>query len=111
MYFFGFSRYANYRAISYRSHTVILDGTHQSVFFPCDTLLLVGIGVGEAFNLTGLAAEQAVQIWADLVAFAFLQVVALSASRLEETSALLSVTWMRVLVSISYHMCHCVICQ
>jgi hypothetical protein len=45
-----------------------------------DTLLLVCLGVGEARDLTALAAEEAVQVRSDLVALALLQVVALRAS-------------------------------
>jgi hypothetical protein len=45
-----------------------------------DALLLVGLGVGEAGNLTTLAAEKTVQVGSDLVALALLQVMALRAS-------------------------------
>ena len=34
--------------------------TYQSLLVPRDTLLLVGVGVGETLNLTGLAAEETV---------------------------------------------------
>jgi hypothetical protein len=54
--------------------------------------LLVGVGVGEALNLTRLAAEDTVELRADLVALAGLQSVALSAAGLEKVGALLVVT-------------------
>lgn len=62
-------------------------GTNQSVLFPFDAFLLICVGVGEALDLTGLTAEQTVQVGSDLVAFAFLQVMALRASCLSSTSA------------------------
>lgn len=55
-------------------------GTNKSSLFPLDALLLVCVGVREAFNLAGLAAEQTVEVGADLVPFTLLQVVALRAS-------------------------------
>lgn len=66
--------------------------TYKSVLVPLDALLLVGIGVGVAVDGTGLAAEESVERGADLVTAAGLEGVALSATGLEETSALLSVT-------------------
>jgi hypothetical protein len=54
--------------------------------------LLVGVGVGEALDLTRLAAEDTVELRADLVALAGLQSVALSAAGLEKVGALLVVT-------------------
>jgi hypothetical protein len=45
-----------------------------------DTLLLIGLGVGEAWNLTTLAAEETVQVRTDLVALTLFQVMALRAS-------------------------------
>lgn len=54
--------------------------------------MLVGVGVGETLNLTGLAAEETVQSRADLVALTLLQGVALSATGLEEVGTLLGVT-------------------
>jgi hypothetical protein len=39
----------------------------QSVFAPLDTRLLVGTGVGVSIGLTGLAAEEAVEIGSLLV--------------------------------------------
>lgn len=87
MYFLGFSRYSN---------CVVSDGcaklsvhgraaavkTYESLLVPLNTLLLVGVRVGESVNGTGLASEEAVKVRADLVALAFLQVMALSASGL-----------------------------
>ena len=67
--------------------------TYETVLVPRDALLLVGVGVGEALDLAGLAAEEAVQRRADLVALAVLQGVALGAPRLEEVGTLLGVTW------------------
>ena len=68
--------------------------TYQRVLVPRDALLLVGIGVGEALDLAGLAAEETVQRRADLVALAVLQGVALGAPGLEEVGTLLGITWM-----------------
>lgn len=62
-------------------------GTNKSTLFPLDALLLVCVGVREALNLTGLAAEQTVQVGADLVPFTLLQVMALRASCLPLRSA------------------------
>lgn len=56
--------------------------TYQAVLVPRDTLLLVGVGVGEAVDLTGLAAKETVKLRADLVALVGLQGVALSATGL-----------------------------
>lgn len=44
--------------------------------------MLVGVGVGEALNLTSFAAEESVKVGADLVGTAFLEGVALSAASL-----------------------------
>jgi hypothetical protein len=59
MYFLGFSRYSNYVDLVYRG---LKDkyATYQCILVPFDTLLLVGVGVGETLHLTGLAAEQTV---------------------------------------------------
>jgi hypothetical protein len=70
----------------------VLEVLEESVLVPVDTLLLVGVGVGEALDLTGLAAEDTVELRADLVALAGLQGVALRAAGLEEVGALLGVT-------------------
>jgi hypothetical protein len=60
MYFLGFSRYSNcvYVNSVFSQHQG--DMTYQCVLLPFNTLLLVGIGVGEALNLTGLAAKETV---------------------------------------------------
>lgn len=66
---------------------------YQSVLVPVNTLLLVGVGVGETLDLARLAAEEAVQSGSDLVAAAILDGVALSATGLEEVGTLLGVTY------------------
>ena len=71
----------------------VLEVLEESVLVPVDSAVLVGIGVGEAGNLARLAAEETVELRANLVALAGLQGVALCATGLEETSALLGVTW------------------
>lgn len=53
--------------------------------------MLVGVGVGEALDLTGVAAEDAVKVGTDLVAFFGFQVVALGAAGFEEVGAFLGV--------------------
>lgn len=75
--------------------------TNQSLLVPGDALLLVGVGVGVALDGARLAAEQAVQRGADLVATAGLERVALRAARLEEVGTLLGVTceWATLLTS------------
>jgi hypothetical protein len=70
----------------------VLEVLEESVLVPVDGALLVGVGVGEAGNLAGLAAEETVELRANLVALALLEGVALCATGLEETSALLGVT-------------------
>ena len=55
---------------------------HQCLFLPCDTLLLVGIGIGETFYLASLATEKTMQVGTDLVALRLDGSVALSASSL-----------------------------
>lgn len=67
--------------------------THQSVLVPGHASLLVGIGVGVALGRTGLAAEQTVQVGADLVGTTSLDGVALSTAGLEKLGALRRVTW------------------
>jgi hypothetical protein len=71
----------------------VLEVLEQSVLVPVHSALLVGVGVGEALDLTRLAAEDTVELRADLVALAGLQSVALSAAGLEKVGALLVVTW------------------
>jgi hypothetical protein len=58
----------------------VLEVGEQGLVVPCDTLLLVRVRVGETLDLAGLAAEETVQVGADLVALTFLQGVALCAS-------------------------------
>lgn len=70
--------------------------TYQSVLVPGDTLLLVRVGVRIALDGARLAAEQAVQRGADLVAAALLEGVALRAARLEEVGTLLDITYASV---------------
>lgn len=77
----------------------VLEVLEESVLVPVDTLLLVGVGVGEALNLARLAAEDTVELRADLVALAGPQGVALCATGLEEVGTLLGVTWE---ISVSY---------
>lgn len=62
------------------------DSTNQSVLLPCNALLLVRIGVGEALDLAGLATKQAVQVGADLVPAALFKSVALCAASLDRVS-------------------------
>ena len=59
--------------------------TYQSILCPCDTLLLVCIGIREPFDLTSLTPKEPVQIGTYFVAFARLQVVALGAPCLNRT--------------------------
>jgi len=66
--------------------------TYEGVLVPGDALLLVGIGVGVAVDGAGLAAKEAVESGADLVALTLAESVALSAAGLEEVGTLLSVT-------------------
>ena len=70
----------------------VLEVLEESVLVPVDGALLVGVGVGEAGDLARLAAEETVKLRANLVALALLEGVALCATGLEETSALLGVT-------------------
>lgn len=58
--------------------------TYHGVLVPRDTLLLVGVGVGVAVDLTRLAAKDTVEGRADLVALTSLEGVALSAAGLPE---------------------------
>lgn len=71
----------------------VLEVREEGLFVPLDALLLVGIGVGVAVNGTRLAAKQAVQGRADLVAAAILNGVALGATGLEEVGTLLSISY------------------
>ena len=69
----------------------VLEVFKQRLLVPLNAFLLVGIGVGIALDLAGLAAKEAVQHGADLVALAFLQGMALRASCLEKVGTLLSI--------------------
>lgn len=93
MYFFGFSRYSNWVVVRTKPDKVarrgeLCHGTYQSALIPCDTLLLVRIGIRVALDLTRLTSEKAMEVWAGLVALALLQVVALRASRLDNDKKL-----------------------
>ena len=70
--------------------------SYQSALFPNDSLLLVCICVGVSLNRAGVAAEEAVEVGADLVTLARLEGVALRASCLEQVGALLRVTYRSV---------------
>lgn len=70
----------------------VLEVLEESVLVPVDGALLVGVGVRETGDLARLAAEETVELRANLVALALLEGVALCATGLEETSALLGVT-------------------
>lgn len=69
----------------------VLEVVEEGLVVPLDTLLLVGVGVGVALDGTTLAAEEAVQGGADLVAAVLLNGVALSTSGLEQVGTLLDV--------------------
>jgi hypothetical protein len=60
----------------------VLEVLEQSVLVPGHLSLLVGVGVGIAINRTGLAAEEAVELRADLVGTIGLDGVALLAAGL-----------------------------
>jgi hypothetical protein len=70
----------------------VLEVLEEGLLVPLDALLLVGVGVGVALDGASLAAEEAVQSRADLVAAAVLDSVALGATGLEEVGTLLSVS-------------------
>lgn len=57
--------------------------THERVLVPGNTGTLVGVGVGVAVDLTGLTAEETVELGADLVGTTFLDGVALGATGLK----------------------------
>lgn len=54
---------------------------------PGDTLVLVGVGVGETLDLAGLATEEAEEVRADLVGTALFESVAGSTAGLENMLA------------------------
>lgn len=99
MYFLGFSRYSNYmpspvsKTIPTPFIVVVASQAYQSVFIPDDTLLLVGIGVGEALNGSRLASKETVKVRSDLVGTALLEGVALGTAGLEQVRTLSVVTW------------------
>lgn len=70
----------------------VLKVGEEGLVVPGDAGLLVGVGVGVAVDGARLAAEEAVQGRADLVAAVGLDGVALSATGLEEVGTLLNVT-------------------
>lgn len=61
---------------------------------PLNTLSLVGIGVRVALGLSGVSVDDTMEVGADLVGSSGLGGVALSASSLEESSTLLSGTFL-----------------
>jgi hypothetical protein len=71
----------------------VLNVVEQGLVIPDNALVLVGVGEAVASSGTGLAAEETVQVGADLVAAVLLDGVALSTTGLEEVGTLLSVTW------------------
>jgi len=62
----------------------VLEVLEQCFFAPCDTLLLVCIGVGVTLDLAGLTTEKTVQVGTGLVGTALLEGVALSAPGFEK---------------------------
>lgn len=70
----------------------VLEVLEEGLVVPGDALLLVGVGVGVAVDGASLAAEEAVEGRADLVAAVLLDGVALGATRLEEVGTLLEIT-------------------
>ena len=65
---------------------------YQSLLVPLNALLLVGVCVRVALDGAGVAAEEAVEGGADLVAAVLLDGVALGAAGLEEVGTLLGIT-------------------
>lgn len=65
----------------------------EGLAVPGNALVDVGGGVGEALGLSRLAAEDAVEVGADLVGAASLGGVALSATGLEDAGTLANVAW------------------
>ena len=64
--FLGFSRYSNKVSLSYPiSHRLSLE--QDQVTHPSDTLVNVGGGVRETFDLTRLSAKETVEIGSNLV--------------------------------------------
>ena len=66
--------------------------SYQGVLLPYQVLRLVRVRVRETLYRAGVAAEEAVEVGANLVALGSLEVMALCAASLEEVGALLGVT-------------------
>lgn len=62
----------------------VLKVVEERVFAPKNTLVLVGVGIREASNSTGLATKETVKVGTNLVSAAGLDSVALSAPLLEK---------------------------
>ena len=73
----------------------VLKILEQGALIPNNALLLVGIGILETCNLTGLTAKEAKEIGADFVSAALLKSMALLATGLEEvcTLSVVSCQW------------------
>jgi hypothetical protein len=69
----------------------VLKVFEHSIFPPHNTRLLVGTGVGVSIGLTGLAAEEAVEVGSLLVRTSLLNSVTLGALGLENLASLLLV--------------------
>jgi len=72
--------------------------SYQGVLLPYQVLRLVRVRVREALYRASVAAEEAVEVGANLVALGGLEVMALCAASLEEVGALLGVTYGRTSV-------------
>lgn len=70
----------------------VLQVLEQRIFVPGNSLSLVGICVGEAGSLAGLATDQTVQVGSNLVLATGLHSVALCATLNEQLLALLNIT-------------------
>lgn len=75
-----------------RSSAFIATHLEEGLAVPGNALVDVGGGVREAVSLSGLAAEDAVEVGADLVGAAGLGGVALSATGLEDAGTLANVS-------------------
>ena len=94
MYFLGFSRYSNWTRVlatrrfghkkKKKKKEEEEEDSYQSVLIPCHIGFLVGVGVGETLDGTGVTAKETVQIRANLVRTALFDGVALSATGLEK---------------------------
>jgi hypothetical protein len=82
---------------------LIATQTYQSILLPYDVLSLVGIGVREALDGSGVTTEEAVEVGADLIALALTKSVALSASGLEKVGTLLCVTCFQLAIIINLY--------